>query len=401
MFQNLKKKFISMNMIIISIIMFLSFATIYIINYGSVIDDHWNRLEKISLDDVKPNNLPHIANIIDFRDNGTNFKILVDKTYSIQSVFSILDLESEYYQDIITMVAQDEKYKGYVEVNSIKWMYSKISTDGNYLISFIDVTSAFKQLDTLLITLVVIWLLMLIIVYKVSVYFSSNAIKPIEDAFSRQTTFISDASHELKTPLAIMSANMDIVLSNENKTIKSQKKWLSYARNEISSMNNLISQLLNLITSNTEQLTIKKENLSTLLSDILLSMEVIMYEKDIQLKTSLDDNIYKEIDIEKIKQVIIILIDNAIKYTDSKGIIKVNLYKEKHNVILDVINTGVVIDKNDIQYIFDRLYKCDKARTNNNSFGLGLSIAKQILDKHKFNISVTSLDEFTRFRINM
>lgn len=399
MFKQLKKKFIIMNMSIISIILFFSFLTIYLINYKALLENNMDRLERASSISIKPNSHPMLdgANI---RDLNSSFSvvILADDMY----ILSSLSLDDDYYDALIEEVIDSSVENiGQVVLDDIEWMYSKSISNNLVKITYIDVTESNDSISTLLFTLIIIWLLMSIVVFYVSLYFSNKSLKPIEEAWNRQKRFIADASHELKTPLAIIGANIDVVSSNSEDSVKSQKKWLGYIKEEVISMNKLITQLLNVASTNESVIAFSSVNASKLVNDIVLSMETFVYEKNIEMINDINLDIILEADIIKLRQLILILTDNAIKYTNTNGKIKINLYKEKSYICFDIYNSGTKIEKEDIPYIFDRLYKCDKARTNDNSFGLGLSIARDITELFKWKISVISDDDFTKFSLKI
>ncbi len=208
------------------------------------------------------------------------------------------------------------------------------TTDKGYDIKFLDVTDTHKTLGELLATFILVGLIMLIVIFIISLYFANRAIKPIAEAWKKQKQLVADASHELKTPLAIINANSDALLANEEETIKNQKKWLNYIKTEICRMTKLINDLLYL--AKTENASIRKIyssiNISSIVNNVVLSMEAIAFEKGIKLSHKVEQDIMVKGDPEQIKQVVMILLDNAIKYTNEKGYIDISL--KKQNVIL-------------------------------------------------------------------
>lgn len=398
MFKKLKRKFIIMNITIISIILFFSFTTIYLINYRALLDNNMEKLNRASSISIRPNDHP-IFDEMEMKDLNSSFSII--KIGSDVHVLSYLSLDDDYYNQLLNSTLSSNKNIGNLELDDIEWMYLKTVTNNITKIAYIDVTDSNDSISTLLVTLIVIWFLMNIVVFYVSLYFSSKMLKPVEEAWIKQKRFIADASHELKTPLAIIGANIDVVSSNEKDSVKSQEKWIGYIKTEVLSMNKLITQLLNVASNNDSSISVSNVNVSSLINDIILSMETFLYEKNIKMENNISNNIVIETDLIKLRQLIVILTDNAIKYTNSNGCIKINLYKEKGYIYFNISNSGAKIEKTDLPYIFDRLYKCDKARTSDNSFGLGLSIARDIVDLFKWKINVVSNDEFTKFSLKI
>lgn len=235
------------------------------------------------------------------------------------------------------------------------------------------------------------------IIYFMAKKISRVIVKPIEKTFEKQKQFISDASHELKTPLAVIEANTD-VLENEI----GESKWIKYIQNEIDSMNKLINELLLLakienIDSIKEfnELDMSKE------TEIIVSMfESMAYEKDIFLKSNIKENILINGSKEDLEHVVSTLVDNAIKHTESKGTVTVELGKEKNSIILQVKNTGEPIPENEREKIFERFYRIDKSRNRKEKrYGLGLAIAKKTVEKYSGKIEVICKDGVTNFKV--
>ncbi len=311
--------------------------------------------------------------------------------------------ENDIYIDISEKIFSTENTVGQTNIGNRTWLYSisKIPQnellndyigDSEYRISFLDITSSLETLDDLLFNFGFVGIAMLIIIYFVSLIFANKSIKPVEEIWEKQTRFVADATHELKTPLTIISANTDLVLLNKNEKVKSQEKWLNYIKNEVTNMNKLVNELLSSAKAEEEKYILKDQNISTALNETLFSFETIAFEKNIEFKSKIDKNIKAYVDIEKFSQIVKILLDNAIKYTDPEGKIYIKLYKVKKDAVLEVINSGMGIDEKNIPYIFDRFYKGDESRTNReSSYGLGLFIAKTIVNKMQGNIECQSV----------
>ncbi len=416
MFKKLRNEMLIMNMLIISILMIIVFGTIYGIIYSNLQAQYQEELAKVRLI-----NLDSIKNINKFEDQGfrdeigkidTSFNILLDENNEVTRISSYLDIEEVEYDEIIKNIVEIGENEGTIIIDDREWRYSKneihsgiiksgVFGDSYYEISFIDITNSEETLSMLLFILIIVGIITLIIIFFISLYFSNKAIKPVEKIWLKQKQFIADATHELKTPLTIINANIDAITVNEESKVKEHKKWIKYIKNETKGMNKLINELLHTAKSEEEKYDFKNENISNMISDVILSVETIIFEKDIKLELDIEKDIRIETDIEKLRQVIIILVDNAIKYTNREGKINIKLCKKNKNVIFEIENSGEGIDEKHIPYIFDRFYKCDESRTDN-SYGLGLFIAKTIIDKLKGTIEVQSKkNEITRFKIKI
>ncbi len=304
-----------------------------------------------------------------------------------------IDLEVENYQE--------------TNFNNSEWLYKitrlgeRENEKGNYYkVSLLDITSSNDALESLSIMLVITFAGILVVIYFISLYFAKKAVKPLELSFSKQKQFIMDATHELKTPLTIINANIEAINLNKHELVKDQTRWLSYIKTETTSMNKLITELLNSARFEEEKINLELINISNVIKDYILTLEATIYEKNINLNLDIKENIEVISNEEKILQVLKILVDNAIKYNKEDGFINIRLIKEKKHINLIIENSGKKIGEDDIKYIFDRFYKIDKSRTDN-SFGLGLYIAKSIVTKLNGNISVTSSEEKTTFIIKI
>lgn len=213
----------------------------------------------------------------------------------------------------------------------------------------------------------------------------------IEDEFN-----LADASHELKTPLAVIMASTDALETDKNKA-----KWLTNINNEADRMNKLISNLLDLTKLEQEEQPIREIcNLSKVIEKQVLTFESLAYEKKIRLTYNIAENINFNCDSNQLKQLISILLDNAIKHSFKKEEILIELTKKKELIILKVTNKGDNIPLEEQAKIFERFYRVDKARSRSeNRYGLGLAIAKNIVELHHGKISVSSIDGLTTFQV--
>ena len=236
-------------------------------------------------------------------------------------------------------------------------------------------------------------LLSLIILFMISVYFTNKAIEPLEESFKKQKQFIADASHELRTPLTVIKTNISILKENKQESIKCQERWISYIESQANRMSFLVNEMLSLanIDSNIKKVNLSKISLTDILKNCLLVFEVVIFEKGLLLEEYIDDDIYINGEKEQIKKLISILIDNAIKYTNSNGKIIIFLKNEKNKAKLIVKNTGEGIKNENLEKIFERFYRIDDSRNSKSGgYGLGLAIARAISEEHKGKIYAES-----------
>ena len=276
----------------------------------------------------------------------------------------------------------------------------KIRTFGNNLkeITLMENEDAIRRLKVTIISAIAIGFLGVIVIYIIAKKITRAIVKPVEEAFEKQKQFISDASHELKTPLAVIEANADVLQDKVG-----ESKWITYIQNEVQSMDKLVNDLLVLAKmENTNNLNIEKFDLSKEVKMSVAVFESIIYEKKIKLETNIDEGIYFNGEKEDIKHIISILLDNAIKHTDKDKKIVVSAQKEKNDIKIEVKNEGEPILEEEQEKIFERFYRVDKARNRaEKRYGLGLSIAKTIVEKYNGEIKALSKDGFTSFIVKL
>lgn len=241
----------------------------------------------------------------------------------------------------------------------------------------------------------------MVVMLALSYYFTGKALEPVKEAWIKQKEFVADASHELRTPLTVIQTNLDVVMSDEEGTVEENDMWLDNAYSETRVMAKLIDQLLTLAKAdaNEGKLEISEISLSEIVQDVCDNMTMIAANKKIDFEYDLEENIEIKGDYDKVRRLVVILIDNAIKYTEI-GKVTVKLYSEKNKKVLSVEDTGIGIHENDLERIFDRFYRADKARHRQGGTGLGLSIAKWIADAHRAIIDVESkFNEGSKFTV--
>ena len=317
--------------------------------------------------------LNNITNIISYTDNGLN--------------------NAEIIQLALNFISTNKKY----DIGNLYTdRYAYYLTNRNNLIIMDNTLINNKLGDYFRMSLLIFILLEIIIIY-ISSRITKWLTKPVIESFSKQKQFIVDASHELKTPLAIITASAES-LELEPK----EKKWLNNIKSEAERMNKLVTDLLDLAKS--ENIDNKRNysinNLSKIIEKTTLTFESLIYENKLTMENNIEDNIMFNCNSDKIRELLGILLDNAIKHSLEKSKITVNLYSEKNNIILEVKNRGESIPKEDQGKIFDRFYRVDESRNrNDNRYGLGLAIAKNIVTSHNGKISVSCKNGYTTFKV--
>ena len=397
MFEKLKRKIIFTIMSLITSVFIGIFGSIYFLNYNNMEREMEINLKNAIHNPKKPtlNNPMMLGSII--IDLNSNNEII--------NIYTLLDINEDNLKDIIKKIDTNEKKLGKIKVEGSSFGYLKDNNMKGSKIVLINRESQKKLLNGILKTFLIIGSISLFILLAVSIFITNKILEPVIKSFERQKQFIADASHELKTPLAIIKTNSSVIKGNEYESVLSQMKWLNYIEDQTSRMGELIDEMLSLakLDSGKEFFDFSNFNISHLVDNIILTFEAIIFENEIEFESDIKQEIYVNGDKEKIKKAITILLDNAIKYTNKNGKISVFLKEDKNKVKIVVKNTGEGIKKEDLDKIFERFYRVDGSRTRETGgYGLGLSIAKSIVESHKGKIYANStLGEKTTFTIEL
>lgn len=245
----------------------------------------------------------------------------------------------------------------------------------------------------LMATLIVLELGSMFLLVGIGWFLAGKSLVPIKKSWQQQKDFVADASHELRTPLAVIQTNLEVVLSNPEGTIAENMQWLNNAYTESRVMGKLINDLLLLAKIDAYKIKIQKKvfNLSEVAMEVSERMRQIFENNHIQFKKSIQEGVNLCGDEMRIRQLLLILLDNAVKYTPSGGEVSLKVKCKKNKIEIIVTDTGIGISEEDKKRIFDRFYRVDKARSRDQGgTGLGLSIADWIVKEHKGKIRVNS-----------
>ncbi len=311
------------------------------------------------------------------------FVLMADKNGNYLAVLNNDDIDGETAQSYINEILNKKENTGMLD----SYQFYNTEKNNGTLIAFTDKSDETKVLRQFIRTTVIIGAITLVLLSFAGYFLSKKSIEPIKSAFEKQKQFISDASHELKTPLTVISANADVLYGEIG-----ENKWLNYIKSQTERMNLLVNDLLNLtrLENNTSNFICTDFNLSQAVTNTALPFECRAFETNKKFIVDIEDGITVNGSEQHIKQMAAIFIDNALKYSNDGGMVRVKLKKQGEKRIFSVYNTGSGVKEEEKDKIFERFYRSDDSRTRQTTggYGLGLAIAKSIIDKHKFKINV-------------
>lgn len=310
-----------------------------------------------------------------------------------------LDLsDGELVQKLIQSVRNLGEVEGYLAEYGLAFRVVTELTQ-QYLI-FVDISVQKAVLRGQVNTSILVGIGSLVVFFGISLLLARWAVRPVERAWKQQKQFVSDASHELKTPLTVIMSNAELLHSPETEGKE------RYAENILAMtrhMRNLVEGLLELSRAENGQVRKSFERLSfsKLLSDALLPFEPVFFERDLLLESKIEEQINLSGSEQYLRQLVDILLDNAGKYS-APGIVSVELRRiSRSQCLLTVSNPGDPIPQEELEKIFDRFYRRDTARSRTGSFGLGLAIARAVTVEHGGKIWAESNVTGNRFCVQL
>jgi len=269
--------------------------------------------------------------------------------------------------------------------------------DVTYLITYGDDYILVTMMDTVLTDTTIAYLtknmivfgaIAILVLFILSIILSKWIMSPIERAYEKQKQFISDAGHELKTPISTIGANIELL-----KREIPESKWLENITYENKRMSTIVTQLLDLARLENIKSSVEQVNLSDIVTASVMAFEATAFEKGVRLEYNIDSNILVEGNSSNLEKLVSVLTDNAINHCLNDGEVTINLSQDSGKAKLTVSNTGQEIPPEERSKIFERFYKSDTSRRENiGHYGLGLSIAKAIVEDHKGKIWVDCQD---------
>ncbi len=304
-------------------------------------------------------------------------------TYSDEIDFDLKSLDKIYDEEI----AEKYHYRGInFEISTIP------ENSGKYVQLLINVDSERMLLAWYLqiigYSIVIICGLSIIVSY----YISIKTLEPLKESMTKQMEFVQNVSHELRTPLTIIQAKQELLLQEPNAKIIDKTEDIALTLSETKRLSKLVKDLLVLSRADNQKMTIQKEqvNIDEYIKEIISPYIDVAELEEKKIKLNLEYNMDISIDTNKIYQLIIILLDNAIKYTETGDEIQINTYSKDNKCVIEIKDTGIGVSDEGLKRIFERFYREDSARNRETGgTGLGLSIANMIVTAHNGTIKAT------------
>ena len=410
MFKKSRRKIVAAIMSILVLLWVGTLGVIYASSYFEMAKQNEQMLKAHSemysltgsFEGIKPPSRPFPSDSPEFDSAFAQtpmFQLSTFYTVAVSYDGDVLEIKNEpptvHTDDDLKKLAEQIIQSGKTGGTKNNLAFYKTDKDGYTLVTFKDNTVINTGAMTLFRYTLIFGGVALVLFFFLSVFLARKIVNPLEESYSKQKQFISDAGHELKTPVSVVNANAEL-LSREI----GDNRWLQNIQYENERMGMLVGQLLDL--ARTENVIPQTEhiNLSRLIDGEALPFESVAFEKGLVLNTSITPHIGVVGNGTQLRQIVSILLDNAIRHSKERGEVYLSLTKEHGFAKLSVINKGDEIPEEQRTKIFERFYRVDTARNSEDKhYGLGLAIAKAIVTSHKGHIAVKCFDGFVEFTV--
>ena len=282
--------------------------------------------------------------------------------------------------------------KGKFKVGKLHFIVYNKTTDDGKLFGLFDRTRFYEQLVDTALLLVLLFCMAMILIFMLAYLASSKLLMPVMDAVNKQRDFVANASHELKTPLTIIATNLSVIKSEPQSTVEDNAEWIDSIDSQIGRMRGLIQNMLELNKLEQSAMPIQDVDLSQIADGACLTFEPVCFQNGVTLITEVKPDIVVKGDKNSLERLFVILLDNATKYCGENGKVGFKLSSDAKKATVTVMNTGECISKEDEKHVFDRFYRVDGARSDGQSYGLGLSIAEATVRTHGGTISCHGIE---------
>lgn len=390
MIKSLKRRFIIISCIIIFVVAQIIAGVIIVINYNNVL----TRTDS------------SISNIMRYKPDDTNTDFKGEGQMNMR--YFIVEVSSNGEATLNTERSKDDTITNsnfldfYNNINKNKGIYNYYRyitfdhDDSTKTIVFVNIYIDMQAFYTSSLTTEFVLLIAFIVISLLLILLSNKLFKHTITAYQKQKEFITNASHELKTPLTIISANNELIKYEYN-----DNDYTNVIDNQIIKLNKLINQMIQQAKLDEDRKLEKQDfDLSLACLDSINMFSNLIKQSNKSLSSKISNDIIYNGDEEKIRHLLSILLDNANKYCDDCGVIEFSLVKRKR-IFISVINSYKDVSNINVDSLFERFYRENKSRGNSNSYGLGLSIALGIVEKHNGEIKAIKHDEKIEFLVKL
>ena len=399
MLKRLRIKFVAIMMSIFTVMLVLIFALILHFTHQSYIDSSIEQMRSVAMEPFVPDRPDGHRGFLPF----PHFVLTADRTGKIigRSGVEYFDLsDTALLQQLMDTVHDSARPDGIIYESRLRFLMVQLPNGGTRVV-FMDAGQEFEAISKLLSMFFPIGLAALAVFWGISVFIARLIVKPVDRAWEQQRQFVADASHELKTPLAVITTNAELL----NSPGCSPEEKAGFSENVLTTarhMRQLVENLLELARADNGalQLNMGKLELSEMVTDVLLPFEPLYFENGLTLESSIESGIVVKACEEYLRQVPEILLDNAIKYSSPGSTVFLKLEKHGGYALLSVANEGPSLSAEELENIFKRFYRVDKTR-GGGSYGLGLPIAESIVTEHKGKIWVESVNGVNTFKVKL
>lgn len=399
MIQKLRRKFILTNMALVSLVLLAVFSVQTFSSFQRAREQVYHA-QLTALNGITRSSKPDFVfgkPPSDGRSRGfpsiPSFAVEIDDEHHIIALQTVpgVSVTQETAQSMVDQALSQPSGHGNLPGQNLSYLF-RLENDRMFLV-FADNSSIGTAVRNQVVTSLLICAAALLAFYLISRFLAKLSLRPVEQAWNQQRQFVADASHELKTPVTVILANTGIVLSHPQDTVEQQSKWITYIQDEARQMKSLVDDLLFLAKSDVSR-TAPISNpvcFSDLVTGSILPFESVAFENGVTLTEQISPGLTLSGDEEQLRRLVVILLDNAVKYAGEKGLVTVKLEEIQGKVCLSVHNTGPAIPEEHLPHLFERFYRSDASRNRDHGgYGLGLAIAKSIVDAHGGKIAVTS-----------
>lgn len=408
MIKKLRRKFILINMALVSLVLLIVFGSLCFSNYTRLRDETRNAMRMfVQRDFGMPPPKMEIGN--KFQKGHIPmlpvFCVVLGEDDTVQSTYGeYVEVSDEVLSQAVEAALESGQNEGVISKLGLRFLFveqtwQKGIWQGEARIAFADLSKERSSMNSLLVSSLLVGAGGLAGFFLISLFLSGWALRPVEKAWEQQRQFVADASHELKTPLTVILADLDILLAHREDPISKQIKWVDYMKAEADRMKKLVDDLLFLAKSDSSRLPMVQADFhfSDMVWSCLLPFEPIAFEQGLSLDCRIEPDLHLIGDESQLRQLVMILLDNACKYAGpppgeaSGGSIFLSLERRQDKLVLSVRNTGSPIAEEHLPHLFERFYRADKSRSQaRGGYGLGLAIAVGIVENSRGKIAVES-----------